>query len=276
MIPKKPIANVFIDGQNLFYAAKDAFNYRQVNYGVAELAAEACRLKGWELGSISFYTGMPSPRENSELHEFWAKKLAVLGRLKIKTFTSDLKYCSKSEYQADGTVKTFSQAREKGIDVQIALDIVDAAYRGNCDAIILFSQDQDLRNAMERASSIAKENKRSLKLACAFPNSETARNNRGINGVDWIKLSRQSYDACIDKRHYHGVEHASDKNEARLPSITATDTTLLSKIMVSPALQTTDSAGRNSVSSAAMSADRAFRALDIACHARKVVNAKPT
>ena len=39
----------FIDGQNLFYAARNAFGYKFPNYDVAALAAAVCRQQGWQL-----------------------------------------------------------------------------------------------------------------------------------------------------------------------------------------------------------------------------------
>jgi hypothetical protein len=42
-------AAAFIDGQNLFYAAKEAFGYTFPNYDPRALAEAVCRTKGWTL-----------------------------------------------------------------------------------------------------------------------------------------------------------------------------------------------------------------------------------
>ena len=53
--------------------------------------------------------------------------------------------------------------KEKGIDVKIALDIVDFAYSGRCGTIILVSNDSDLSPAIDKVGEINKsrhENRR--------------------------------------------------------------------------------------------------------------------
>jgi hypothetical protein len=39
-------------------------------------------------------------------------------------------------------------------------------------------------------------------MACAFPVSPVEPKTRGINGTDWIKIDRVTYDACLDPRDY--------------------------------------------------------------------------
>ena len=51
---KRAIA--FVDGQNLFYAAKQAFGYTYPNYDPLALATAVCRSKGWVLTQTCFYT----------------------------------------------------------------------------------------------------------------------------------------------------------------------------------------------------------------------------
>jgi hypothetical protein len=50
--------------------------------------------------------------------------------------------------------------------------------------------------------SIANDQKRWIKVACAYPLSPTTLNGRGINGADWIQLDRAAYDACLDPNDY--------------------------------------------------------------------------
>ena len=39
-------------------------------------------------------------------------------------------------------------------------------------------------------------------MASAFPFSPASPNRRGINGTDWIKIDRATYDACLDPNDY--------------------------------------------------------------------------
>lgn len=61
MPPEPPVkrAVAFMDGQNLFHAAKEAFGYRWPNFDPLKLAREMSRLQGWTLGEARFYTGVP-------------------------------------------------------------------------------------------------------------------------------------------------------------------------------------------------------------------------
>ena len=73
---------------------------------------------------------------------------------------------------------------------------------GECDVLLIFSQDQDLSEVADEIRRIARAQGRWLKIASAFPFSPTSRNMRGINGTDWIKIDRATYDQCLDKRDY--------------------------------------------------------------------------
>ncbi len=57
----------FIDGQNLFYAAKKAFGYRFLNYDPKALAERVASSRGWTLSQTFFYTGIPDATDNP----FW-------------------------------------------------------------------------------------------------------------------------------------------------------------------------------------------------------------
>jgi hypothetical protein len=50
----------FVDGQNLFFAARQAFGYTYPNYDFPSLAAAVCAANGWQLDQARFYTGLPA------------------------------------------------------------------------------------------------------------------------------------------------------------------------------------------------------------------------
>jgi len=91
-------------------------------------------------------------------------------------------------------------SREKGIDLRMALDIVRLARTRTYDVALLFTQDQDFSEVAREVRSISLEQDRWIKVACAFPVSPTSRNRRGIDGSDWIRIPRDLYDACLDRR----------------------------------------------------------------------------
>lgn len=49
----------FVDGQNLFHAAKQAFGYSYPNYDVGKLTSSVCAARTWSLIHTAFYTGVP-------------------------------------------------------------------------------------------------------------------------------------------------------------------------------------------------------------------------
>jgi len=76
---KRTIA--FFDGQNLFYAAKNAFGYSWPNFGPLKLAEAVCCNQGWRLTETRFYTGVPSPEDDAFWSHFWMAKLANMGHV---------------------------------------------------------------------------------------------------------------------------------------------------------------------------------------------------
>ena len=169
-LPTSPRTITFIDGQNLFYAAKEAFGYSYPNYDPLCLSQTICQSQGWNLIGTRFYTGVPDVQDDPFWHHFWSAKLAQMGRLGVTIFSRPLRYRNQTVNLPDGTKHTILVGQEKGIDVRVALDIVRLA-------------NEDL-------------------FDCAFPTSPTFRNNRGIDKTDWIRINRATYDSCLDHRDY--------------------------------------------------------------------------
>lgn len=200
--PDKKRAVVFVDGQNLYHAVKDAFNYTYPNYDVGALARSVCLKQGWDLAAIRFYTGIPAPDDHAAWNHFWVAKMAAMGRQGVSVFSRPLRYRFRRVELPDGTRHTFLAGEEKGIDVRIAIDVIRMAHRGEYDVAVLFSQDQDLSELAKELRVIAREQGRWLKVASAFPASITASNRRGIESTDWIRIDKTMYDLCLDPRDY--------------------------------------------------------------------------
>ena len=204
MLTEPPIkrAVVFIDGQNLFHSAKEAFGYAFPNYDVTKLASKICLEKGWQLEQVRFYTGVPDATDNPFWSHFWTAKLAQMGREQVHVFNRPLRYRNQTVELPDGTAQTVLVGQEKGIDVRLALDVISLGWQNDFDVALIFSQDQDLSEVADEIRQISKMNGRWLRIASAYPFSPASRNKRGINGTDWIKLDRATYDSCVDTRDY--------------------------------------------------------------------------
>jgi uncharacterized LabA/DUF88 family protein len=195
-------AVAFIDGQNLFHHAHQAFGYHYPNYDIRKLADSISAGEGWSLVGTCFYTGVPDAGDDPQWNRFWTNKPASMGRQGIKVFTRPLRYRNKAVKLPDGSTFTFLHGEEKGIDVRIALDVIGMAVRNEYDVAIVFSQDQDLSEVADEIRVIARQQNRWIRMACAYPVSPTISNKRGINGTQWIKIDRRTYDACLDIKDY--------------------------------------------------------------------------
>jgi len=192
----------FVDGQNLFYAAKHAFGYRYPNYDPLALAQAVCGAQGWQLDRVQFYTGLPRIEDNPFWNHFWTAKLASMGKRGIHTFSRHLRYRNQTVALPDGKATTVLVGQEKGVDIRVALDIVRMARQKLYDVALLFSQDQDLSEVADEVRHISEEQDRWIKIACAYPTSPTYDNRRGIERTDWVKIDRVLYDKCFDPNDY--------------------------------------------------------------------------
>jgi uncharacterized LabA/DUF88 family protein len=139
---KRPVA--FLDGQDLFYAAKEAFGYPYPNYDPKLLTERICAAHGWSVAGIYFYTGVPSVADKPFWNHFRTAKMAVMGTRGIRTFSCALRYRNQTTSLSDDTLAVTLAGQEKGVDIRLALDIVRFALEGDYDVAPIFSQDQDL------------------------------------------------------------------------------------------------------------------------------------
>ena len=216
MPPDPPVKRtvVFVDGQNLFHAAREAFGYTYPNYDIRALAERICGGPGWQLTQTRFDTGIPDPQDDPRWHHFWSAKLAVMGRQGVHVYSRSLRYRNRTVRLPDGKTHTFLAGEEKGIDVRVALDVIRMAHRAEYDVGVILSQDQDLSEVAEEIRTIAREQNRWIKIACAFPSSPTSRNRHGIDKTDWIRIDRATYDACLDRRDYRRGLPADARGDA--------------------------------------------------------------
>ena len=98
--------------------------------------------------------------------------------------------------------KEKEKMEEKGIDVRLALDVLDLAHRKEYDVALIFSQDQDLSELADLIRALVGYQNRWIKIASAYPDSPTRTYRRGINRTDWCPIDRATYDACLDPLDY--------------------------------------------------------------------------
>lgn len=200
--PASKRAITFIDGQNLYHGAREAFGVTHPNYDLMKLSHQVCNANGCHLSQARFYTGYPSRDDDVRWASFWQKKLLAISRQGVWKFTRQLRYRDKTFKLGDGAEITVHVGEEKGIDVRIAIDVIRLALDARYDVAIIFSQDQDLSEATDEVRKISKEQDRWMKVVCAFPVGQGTRNARGINNTEWYKIAEASYMQCIDQADY--------------------------------------------------------------------------
>lgn len=192
----------FIDGQNLYQHAKDAFGHHHPNYDPIKLHAAVCAHHGWTPNLVRFYSGIPSQEVSPMWAGYWAKRVLMLKRAGVHVTTRPLRYRIKDAYNSQGQQERVIVPQEKGIDTRLAIDIVSTARRRQWDVAVIYSQDQDLAEVVDEIKAIGKEQGRELVICCPFPSGPNATSKRGIDRCKWFPMEQTFYDACLDPTDY--------------------------------------------------------------------------
>ena len=177
---------VFIEGQNLYRLAMRAYGrvypYHWPSYDVVKLAdALVSRVAERTLTEVRFYTGVPSESQNADWHGFWNNKL----RQEVRVYRQELS----------------AAGQEKGVDIRLAVDLVQATYEQLYDVAIIVSQDADLAPAVAVAREIAQGQNRRVEFESAFP-QQPGRRHFEIPYTTWVPIDKATYDTCLDLSDY--------------------------------------------------------------------------
>ena len=184
---------VLFDGQNLYRLAMRAYGpddpYNWPSYDVVKLAnALVAKVPGRTLTEVRFYTGVPSHSQGAFWHKFWNNKLRALQRQGV--------YVYRGRLTSSG-----ENVQEKGVDVSLAIDLVQATHQQSYDVAIVVSQDSDLSPAVELAKKVAQDQTRTVDFESAIPRVP-GRRLFGITGTTWIPIDKTTYDKCLDLTDY--------------------------------------------------------------------------
>ena len=193
---------VFVDGQNLYHLARTAWagatglsRYTWPSYDIRKIAEGLTdRVAGRTLVEVRFYTGIPDPSlptgNNRFWHGFWTNKTRAMISQGITVY--------KGRLNRGG--------QEKGVDVRLALDVVNLTYENRYDCGIIVSQDWDFGSAVSLARTIARRQNRDVSFESAFPFDNGNTVPRGIPGTTWVHIDKALYDSCYDPRDYRPGE----------------------------------------------------------------------
>ena len=133
---------IFIDGENLFNAIREnnfKIDYQKLTHFLS---------KGFNLIRVYYYTGVPTLKswnKNKETKkEFFSKLNKQIGFLESLEFNYNFHVITKPLVLDNDKIK------EKGIDVNIASDIIWHGLSKNYDTLVLISGDKDLMDCLIR------------------------------------------------------------------------------------------------------------------------------
>lgn len=129
---------LLIDGSNFYFKLKD-LKIHQLNIDFAKLAKHLAG--STNLIHRHYYIGRIRQDGSEKTEVSFSNQQKLLAKLKSANFRYSLGYLLKQD----------SVFHEKGVDVQIACDILVAAYEKTCNRIILVSSDTDLGPAVKIA-----------------------------------------------------------------------------------------------------------------------------
>lgn len=164
---------VFVDYQNVYHLARRAFRLEngpstsgQVNpdrLGVLIEARRNMTFKGTanecELKEVRIYRGMPDGAMDAKGHGATSRQIAHWERFPdVKAFTHPIAYPYgwENEWDRARIKRGGDKPREKGIDVQLAVDLVLGAVENHYDVAVVFSGDSDLLPAIRAAMKLGK------------------------------------------------------------------------------------------------------------------------
>lgn len=148
---------VFIDWQNVYMGARDAFGFHERPQAVGNvdpfhlarfLAAAPDRSgQARELAEARIYRGQPKQQyDEVSYRAYWAQRATweKSGGERLKVVSRDLRY-PEGWKRGDRT----ERPQEKGVDVALAIDLVALAINKGADRAVVVSTDTDLLPALE-------------------------------------------------------------------------------------------------------------------------------
>lgn len=208
--------HIFIDGQNLYLSAKRAFGLRYPDFDIPALGRQLSeRVDPTLEASIRFYIGMPVRKYSPMWTGFWTNKLTSARENGVEVVTRELRYLTETDPSAPGGYRVLS-AREKGIDLRLALDVMSVSRRPDCANILILSRDQDFQEVVRDVRTMCDFTRREIGMWSAFPEviGEPALN-RGIDGTRMIRITREDYDRVRDPADYRDqIVHSRPEPES--------------------------------------------------------------
>lgn len=135
---------IIIDGSNFYFKLKDLGLQQLLKLDFSKFAKNLA--KDYQIVKANYYVGAVRTNETPKVQSMFNDQRRLLTHLKKNGFGYSLGYLLKSD----------GKFHEKGVDVNMAVDMLVATYENLCDRIILVSSDTDLIPAIKKAKEKGK------------------------------------------------------------------------------------------------------------------------
>ena len=135
---------ILIDGSNFYFKLKDLNLHQELNFDFSAFANKIA--DEHQIIECIYYVGAVRTDCTKHTQKLFNRQQKLFAHLKKHKFKYSLGYLLKSG----------GKLHEKGVDVNIAVDILVATYEKLCDHIILVSSDTDLLPAIKKAKQKGK------------------------------------------------------------------------------------------------------------------------
>lgn len=137
-------AIILVDGSNFYFKMKDLKLHNFIDFNFSKFFKYLAGKN--KLISSTYYIGKIRTDESKKSQILFNKQRKLLAHLKKH----------KTKYSLGYLLKSDGKYHEKGVDVQMAVDILVAAYENLADHIILVSSDTDLIPSIRKAQQLGK------------------------------------------------------------------------------------------------------------------------
>ena len=141
---KQEKAIILIDGSNFYFKLKDLGFQNLLNFDFTKFIQSISRDQ--KVVKTTYYIGKITTDKTEKTQRLFNNQRKLLFHLKNHGLRYSLGYL----------MKTGNKYHEKGVDVNIAVDILVATYENLCDKIILISSDTDLLPAIVKSKQKGK------------------------------------------------------------------------------------------------------------------------
>lgn len=135
---------VLIDGSNFYFKLKDLKLNYLLEFGFSDFVKQLAGSR--KVVETVYYIGAVRTDGSEKTQKLFKAQRRLLGYLRR----------NKVRYSLGYLLKSGGRFHEKGVDVNIAVDILVATYENLCDSIILVSSDTDLLPAVKKAGEKGK------------------------------------------------------------------------------------------------------------------------